>query len=258
MTALPILLMALVQGCLLYALHHSIEHKLWPSYEPGWLLAFYAMALFVPAALEIFSGRLRQRATWVLAAAIAVCGGGLSGYTGWATGAPVAGGLWSQLIFTLYGALFTAWLIALPFAQAWARRATWRVSYADLFEFAWQNALLLAEAALFTGVFSLLLTLWGALFNLIGITVFSRIFRQPAFLYPVLCVAFGYAIYLIESHEKIVITLRRHLLGVFSWLLRWPLSSPRSTGLDTRRRRFGVHPGWDIWRRSMSPWPRWS
>jgi uncharacterized protein DUF4153 len=220
MAAIPILVIAVVQGWLLYGLHYSLDHKVWPSTDTAWLLALYAIALFVPIALEIFAARLRQRLTWILAAGIAVCAGSLGAYTGWVVeGLPSPERFGFALLFSLYGALFVAWLIALPFAQAWAQRGTWRVSYTDLFAFSWQNALLLSEAGLFTGVFWLLLFLWGALFKVVNIAFFADLFAKPAFVYPVTAIAFGYAIYLIESHEKIVVTLRRHLLGVFSWLL---------------------------------------
>ncbi len=219
MAAIPILVIAVVQGWLLYGLHYSLEHKTWPATETSWLFAFYAIALFVPVALEIFAARLRQRLTWALAGAIAAFAGALSAYTGWVVDGPIPDRISFPLLFALYGALFVAWFIALPFAQAWGRRGTWRVSYPDLFEFSWQNALLLAEAGLFTGVFWLLLLLWGALFKVVNIGFFWELFLKPAFFYPITSIAFGYAIYLIESHEKIVVTLRRHLLGVFGWLL---------------------------------------
>jgi Domain of unknown function (DUF4153) len=219
MKALPVLVIAVVQGWLLYGLHYSLENKTWPSTDNSWLLALYAIVVFVPVALEIFAARLRERLTWMLAAAIAVIAGALGAYTGGIADAPNPERFGFSLLFALYGALFVAWFIALPFAQAWARRGTWRVLYPDLFEFSWQNALLLGEANVFTGVFWMLLFLWGALFKVVDISFFSELFSKPAFFYPISSIAFGYAITLIESHERIVITLRRHLLGVFSWLL---------------------------------------
>jgi len=218
MAAIPILVIAVVQGWLLYGLHYALQHQTWPATDASWLLALYSIALFVPFALEIFAARLRHRFTWMLAAAIAALAGGLSAYAGWILDTP-DGRFGFFLLFALYGALFLAWFIALPFTQAFARRGSWKILYTDLFEFSWQNALLLAEAAVFTGVFWLLLFLWGALFKVVNIAFFSELFTQPAFAYPVSSIAFGYAIYLIESHEKIVVTLRRHLLGVFGWLL---------------------------------------
>jgi hypothetical protein len=217
MAVVPILVIALVQGALLCFLHQSLEPKTWPSSDAASLLSLYAIALFVPTALEIFANRLEERLTWVLAGAIALIAGGLGAYAGWVADSADADRF--PVVAALYGALFVAWLIALPFAQAWARRGSWRVSYPDLFEFSWQNALLLSEAALFTGVLWLLLLLWGMLFKVVNISFFADLFVKPAFAYPVSAVAFGYAIWLIESHEKIVVTLRRHLLGVFGWLL---------------------------------------
>jgi uncharacterized protein DUF4153 len=219
MRAIPVLAVAVVQGWLLYGLHYSLDHKTWPSTDTSALLGLYAVAIFVPLALEIFAASLRRRVTWVLAAGIAATAGGLGAYAGWVAGTADGERFGSPVVFGLYGVLFLAWMIVLPFAQAWNRRGNWRVSYADLFEFSWQNALLLAEAALFTGVFWLLLWLWAALFKVLGISFFAELFTKPAFAYPVSSIVFGYAIHLIESHEKIVVTLRRHLLGVFSWLL---------------------------------------
>jgi len=219
MAAIPILAIAVVQGWLLYGLHYSLEHNVWPSTQSSWLLALYAVTLFVPVALEIFSSRLRRRPTWLLAGAIAVIAGALGAYGGWVAESPSADRFPFSLLFALYGALFVAWFIALPFAQAWARRGAWKVSYTDLFEFSWQNALLLVEAGVFTGVFWILLGLWAGLFKVIEIAFFADLFSNAAFIYPATSITFGYAIYLIESHEKIVVTLRRHLLGVFGWLL---------------------------------------
>src|SRR5215468_7714305 len=88
MSALPILVVALVQGVLLYWLHTAIDHKAWPATQPGWLFACYAVAIFVPVALEIFASRIRERFTWTVAAAIAIVAGGLAGYTGWVIDVP--------------------------------------------------------------------------------------------------------------------------------------------------------------------------
>src|SRR5258708_1148696 len=219
MAAIPILVMAVVRGWLLSGLHYSREHKTCPAPETSWLFALYAVVVLARVARKLFPPRLRQRLTWTLAAVIAAFAGALSTYTGWVVEAASPERFGFAVVFALYGALFVAWFIALPFAQASARRGTWRVSYPDLFELSWQNALLLAEAGLFTGVFWMLLFLWGALFKVVNIGFFSELFGKPAFFYPISSIAFGYAIYLIESHEKIVVTLRRHLLGVFGWLL---------------------------------------
>src|ERR1700730_6047065 len=134
MGAIPILVIAVVQGWLLYGLHYSLEHKVWPSTEPSWLLALYAAALFVPTALQILAGRLRERPTWLFACATALLAAGLGGYGGWALETMKDHAFNFSFLFGLYGALFAAWFIALPFAQARLRRGAWRATYSDLFE----------------------------------------------------------------------------------------------------------------------------
>jgi hypothetical protein len=217
MSSIPILAIAVVQGWLLYGLHIALDTNTWPA-SSTWLFCFYAIALLVPAALEILASRLRERLTWAFAVGIAAVAGTLGTYAGWVVEGMGGERYQFEYVFTLYAALLLAWMIALPFAQSWLWRGTWKVSYQDLFEFAWQNALLIAEAALFTGVFWILLGVWGALFNVVKVSFFADLFGTPAFAYPVSAIVFGYAIYLVESREKIVIMLRRHLLGVFSWL----------------------------------------
>lgn len=216
MGAIPILVIAVVQGWLLYGLHWAIDNKAWPATDNAALLAAYALAIFLPLTLELLAGRLRERITWLAAGAIGVVALALGAYAGWALGDQP---LQFLPLCALYGALFLAWFVALPFTQARLRRGIWRAQYPDLFEFAWQNALVLAEAVVFANVFWLLLILWGALFKVIGISFFQELFRKPAFIYPVSALVFGYAIYLIETNERIVVVLRRHLLGVFAWLL---------------------------------------
>lgn len=216
MRAIPILVIAAAQGWLLSVLHDAAKYQTWPATQPGWLLALYALALLVPATLHMLAGWLRRAAAWLASGAVALVAGGLAGYAGW-TLAPNE--VRFQFVVPLYAALIAAWFIALPFVQARLRQGTWQVSYPGLFESAWQNALVLAEAALFTGVFWLLLWLWALLFKVIDIAFFANLFAKPGFFYPVSAIAFGYAVHLVESNEKIVLTLRRHLLGVFSWLL---------------------------------------
>jgi hypothetical protein len=248
MAAITIVLIAVVQGWLLYGLHYAIEHKTWPWTDPSWLLALYAIAVLVPVTLEILFTRLRHWLPWALSGVIALLAIGLALYTHQVAGGGGVDSLHGASVCALYAALFIAWFIALPFVQTYARRGRW-ASYPDLFEFSWQNVLLLAEAALFTGVFWLLLGLWAALFKVVQITFFLELFSKPAFYYPVTAIVFGYAIYLIEANEKIVLTMRRHLLGVFSWLL--PLVALIAMMFMVVLPFTGLKPLWDTGHASM-------
>ncbi|MGH7628092.1 MAG: DUF4153 domain-containing protein, partial [Gemmatimonadales bacterium] len=113
------------------------------------------------------------------------------------------------------------WWILTPFLQASVRggRPRGTPPYAELFEAGWQNTLVVVQAALFTGLFWALLWLWAELFVIVGVQVFEELFQEPAFVYPVTSVTFGYAVALAQSRESFVLLLRRHLFGVLAWLL---------------------------------------
>src|SRR3989442_14221642 len=109
MAAIPILVIAVVQGWLLYGLHYSLEHRTWPAKETSWLFAFYAIALFVPVALEIFAARLPQRLTRALAGAIAPVAGASVAETGSDVAVAIPDRISLPLVFALYGPLVVAW-----------------------------------------------------------------------------------------------------------------------------------------------------
>jgi len=212
-----ILFIAAIQGCLLYGLHWSVEQKTWPGNDPLWATSLYALTLFVPITLQILARKLSSRPTWIIAAFIAALAISLGAYAGWAAG-PSTETLPFTSLFVFYPAFFSIWFIALPFGQTWLNTRDWHFPYRDLFESSWQNTLLIAEGGLFTVIFWGLLALWAALFNIVGIHFFAELFENLAFIYPVTALVFGYALYLIQSRESIVLTLRRHLLGIFCWL----------------------------------------
>jgi hypothetical protein len=217
---LPVVLIAAaVQGWALYALHIAIKGSHWPATAPGWLLALYAIALFVPLTVQLTAQHSRTRAAWAIEASLAF----LFFYFGWHHGASVlddgAGrfaqsGEWFPMVFVL-GVL---WLLLLPFIQCRLAQGLWRVRYESLFATAWRNKLMLAEAALFTGLFWLLLFLWQQLFKMIGIGFFKELFEEPLFVYPVTSLAFGIALHLIGSIERVTAVVLEQLLNVLKWL----------------------------------------
>jgi hypothetical protein len=66
---------------------------------------------------------------------------------------------------------------ALFFAQSRLTTGHWKIQYHALFANAWRNKLMLAEAALFTGLFWLLLFLRPMLFHTLGIDYFRELVR---------------------------------------------------------------------------------
>ena len=108
--------------------------------------------------------------------------------------------------------------MGLPFVQARIVAGTWRSSYPMLFSTAWRNKLMLAEAALFTGLFWILLVLWQELFHMLGLNFFRDLFSKPIFIYPVTFLVFGIALHLIGSVDRLTSVLLEQLLNVLKWL----------------------------------------
>jgi hypothetical protein len=218
--ALPIILIAaVIQGWSLYGLHVAIKGSHWPATAPGWLLGCYALAVFVPLTAQLLVEHIRQRTSWILIAALGV----LFGYFGWHHGSAVvdqtteyfvASGQWFPLGFVLS----VLWLLMLPFMQARLTDGNWRPRYEALFANAWRNKLTLAEAALFTGLFWLLLILWSQLFEMLGIGFFEDLFQEPIFIYPVTSLTFGIALHLIGSVARLTSVVLEQLLNVLKWL----------------------------------------
>jgi hypothetical protein len=215
-----ILLAAVIQGWVLYALHWSIENKSWPATQPGWLFASYAVAIFVPLTAQLLSAHARQPLLWILLGVVFAT----FGYFGWHQGAWVANPTTMMPIDGETGALLALllgliWLMSLPFLQVRLASGRWTPDYSVLFSSAWRNKLMLAEAALFTALFWILLVLWQQLFHMLGLNFFRELFSKPIFIYPVTSIVFGIALHLIGSVERLTSVLLEQLLNVLKWLM---------------------------------------
>ena len=62
-----ILVAAVLQGWVLYALHWALENKAWPATDSGWLYACYSLAVFVPLTAQFLASHARtpaRRGLW--------------------------------------------------------------------------------------------------------------------------------------------------------------------------------------------------
>jgi hypothetical protein len=217
---LPVILAAaIIQGWALFGLHHAITTYTWPATNLAWLFALYAVVVLIPLTAQLLADRLRQRASWVILGAMTLA----FFYFGWHHGGSVA--TFSDKQFAQTGECFplavvlgVLWLHLLPFVQARLNLGRWSADYRQLFDHAWRNAITLAEALVFTGLFWLLLFLWQSLFHMLQIDFFRDLFKRPIFVYPVTSIAFGCALHLIGSVERLVATVLDQILGVFKWL----------------------------------------
>lgn len=179
-TGLPLILIAaVIQGWSLYGLHGAIDAHYWPATSLAWLVALYAVVFLIPTTIQLLVEYADRASFWVLVAILAAT----TFYFGWHHGGSVAdveAKAFAQRgdYFPLAIVLLVWWLMTLPFVQSRVATGLWTVDYGRLFAFAWRNVITLAEAALFTGLFWLILSLWGSLFHMLGIEFFRSLSRS--------------------------------------------------------------------------------
>lgn len=216
---LPVIVgLGLVQGLMLLLGQQLVSRNVFSHADLAWRVPWYAVALGVPTALQLMVTDPRDRRLWgiglALLAVLALTGvyTGLAAHPG--ADASNSGVVAPYVLTTLFG-----WVVLLPFVQAYLKTGSRRPPYTDLFDFAWNNIITLKIAALFTGIFWGLLALWAALFKVIGIALFERVFYHVFFSIPVSAIVFAFALYMGRTHVQAVVTVRRIILAIFKGLL---------------------------------------
>lgn len=205
---------ALLQGAMLWWLYRSIEQKVWPATDRGWLIGLISAAILVPIAHYLTSDITADRRRFWVLPPLALALFGLGWHNGaWTVNEPN----FDSFAFAL--ALVVLVFHALPFVQVWLANRRLRPQYDELFQYAWRNTLLIAFSAVFCGVFWLLLWLWGALFRMLSVNFFSDLFTAAYFAIPATTVAAGIGIQLAGSVERLQNVLRNQLLTMLKWLV---------------------------------------
>ena len=214
------LVLASGQALALWWLHQSIDSGVWPATAPGGLFAAYLVAVFLPLTLLVLWSHRHERLLWVSGVAVATFLA-FTGYGSFGDLSALVGeiNLEEDRIAGFLLPWAVAWLIALPMLRARLEIGRWRTPYAALFRSAWRSYLTLAESALFTGAFWLLLLLWAALFETLGNDFFKTIFSDPRFVYPATTLAFATATQIIGSSDRFIDGVLDQLLGLMKWLL---------------------------------------
>lgn len=213
-----VVLVALLQGLLLYLAETGREHGWWPFDGLGGLVCWYTLVLSVPTMMTLSVLELRDRLFWQHALAATAVFAALAAWAGWsATGAP---GLSSSRVLAPFGMTMAAALfVALPYLQCRLEHRRWRAPYPDLFEHAWQNALTLLLTLLFVGICWGVLTLWAQLFALIKITFFKTLFREGPFVYLATGTMAGLGILIGRAQRRPVQVARQIVFAIFKGLL---------------------------------------
>ncbi|CAH0440641.1 DUF4153 domain-containing protein [Ralstonia pseudosolanacearum] len=214
MPSLLLMLIALAQGAGLYLCGRLADATL-PDAQRAMLAGAHALLAFGPTAYYLCERPTAPRRLIGLLVLAALLIGALAGYSHW------IGETTPKSLFDLDKTLLVSaalWVLALPLIQLHAdgRALT---DYPALFQASWRDAILVIDAAIFTGVFWAVLFLGAQLFDVIGLHFFREIIVKSAFAWPATTLCFAYAVQLCRRHAVMVESIQRHVLSACKWLL---------------------------------------
>lgn len=209
-------LIALIQGLLLFWLKEALMHEFWPHDVRVAEVLLWAVCLSVPVLILLSLNRHNQKSVFLGALCFAFIVALTSAYTGWQLEPNenvIAPSLLWIFVFTQILLLFKVAM----YLQIMANRE--QFTYNRLFVYSWRNCILIALCLLFVLVFGGILFLWAALFSLVGIDFFSDIFEEDWFLFPILALANGLAFSIFRQLVGILDTMSRVLRALCQFLL---------------------------------------
>jgi hypothetical protein len=173
------------------------------------IIALFATASFGLVACMTFDGRALGRwigLSTVLAGSVAavawhVCGELPAGKV------PFSGDT-DRLGWWAIGS-FAFLYVTVPFAQIFQASGRLRFPYPELFRHSWNNFFIGFVAAIFLVLSRALLQVWGALFDMVGVRIFSGFFESRPFFYIGHFTLFGFGLALGRESEGVIATLRR-------------------------------------------------
>lgn len=239
-----LLLLGLLTGVALYALWNVpwaglAPSQMWVTTQgSAWLAVAMALLVQVPLWVGMAVTDWRAPRLWagtaVLALVIAVMGG-------WAiSGLSASGAERDGTLLCLAVALSLWWFVALAWFQAWLEPGEGHIPYRRLFVRAWNNALVLALAALCVNLVWGVLGLWAALFALLGVPLFAELFSYPLFVYLCSGTLSGLGLWIARTQERPIqmarqtlLALGRMLLPLMAWVIVLFVAALALTGLET-------------------------
>lgn len=207
------LIIASVQGLLLFALYRAFDTDSWPSESPLWSYPLWTLVLTAPLLLLLSIDRSNYASVTKQVAGFCAVLALLAVYTGWQAG-PFNAFPVHSLSFAFFCSISLACFKALMYLQQRADRVP--LTYQVLFTKSWRNFLITALSALFTLIFWLILLLWGQLFKVIDIDFFHELFTEDWFLIPVLSFAFGLGVSLFRDLTRVIDNITKLL----HWLIK--------------------------------------
>jgi len=221
------LAVGLAQGLALYLLYSAFEDKTWPA-TTGFLFApLVIVALYIPLLVVQALGNTRAATLiiWTLAATAVVAG--LATYDiwhGWPTEPAWVSGksaevprLLPQFATFFFAAAFLFIAHALVVAGDIDRKIV--AHYHTHFDVAWKQGLQFALAAVFVGIFWVLLFLGAQLFKMINLDFLEKLIEHRWFAIPATTLAIAAVTHITDVRAALVRGARSLVLALFSWLL---------------------------------------
>ncbi len=209
-----------LQGLLLWWLSGALTDRTWPATSAVWYTTLLLSVVYLPPIVYGLSAWAERPRTWIL---VAVAGLLLLG-AGMHHGRhidllPVTEPYGGVSSFPLLLLALVFLFHAIPFAQVYLDTGRWRPDYSLLFSYTWRNALQLALAGLFTGVFWILLHLGLELFDMIGIHTPKALFSEdPRLSLLVAAIVYGVGFHMAGSADRLLLALRQQVLTLLKWL----------------------------------------
>ena len=202
----PTLVAATLQGLSLYGLHLCFEHDLWPSRHPVFFVPVITALILWPIGIAYLEGKANHRRVILITGLTVAAILPLATYIGWqVTPWP---DIQSEAIFAAYifSMIANAFMLLLILERYLIGRP-WR--YGDIYSASWSNGLV----ALMTGALciavALVLSLWSALFSVIGISFFRTLFTHNLFIALCGSITVALGISTLRQRETIIRPLSR-------------------------------------------------
>ena len=197
----PPLVAAILQGLSLYGLHLCFEHDLWPSQHPAFFVPVITALILWPIGIAYLGGKANHRRVILITGLTVAAILPLATYIGWqVTPWPdiQSEAILAAYIFSMIAIAFMLLLIL----ERYLIGQPWR--YDDLYSASWSNGLV----ALMTGALciavTLVLSLWSALFSIIGIHFFRTLFTHDLFIALCGCITVALGISTLRQRETII------------------------------------------------------
>ena len=195
------LVAAILQGLSLYGLHLCFEHDLWPSQHPALFAPVITALILWPIGIAYLEGKANHRRVILITGLAVAAMLPLATYIGWqVTPWPniQSEAILAAYIFSMIAIAFMLLLII----ERYLIGRPWR--YDDLYSASWSNGLVAVMTGALCIAITLVLSLWSALFSVIGIHFFRTLFTHELFIASCGCITVALGISTLRQRETII------------------------------------------------------